>query len=64
MLQSIAALSVQNVIDSKHFIAQMIGSVRAPVKAALPRARERRNADHSPTVWHARSFIEVSALAF
>jgi hypothetical protein len=35
-------------LDSTHFMAEMVGSPRAPVMIALPRARERGKADHTP----------------
>ena len=48
MLQSFAVVSMPISLDSTHFMAEMIGRPRAPVMIALPRARERGKADHTP----------------
>jgi hypothetical protein len=44
MVQSFATLMTSIGIDSTHFMAEMIGSLLAPVLIALPRAKKRLNA--------------------
>jgi hypothetical protein len=48
MLQSFAVASMPIGLDSMHFMAEIVGSPRAPVMIALSRARERGKADHTP----------------